>query len=139
MRAVESAPHRNANGGGGIRTPGAFRHSGFQDRHLKPLGHSSSRKKPHWPTPCGFRTSTVQHLYKAFGRFCQSDSVSSEISRARKGVGKDMFALSFSTGFRPWLFSKRYARILLFHGLSPAAIFKSIRLHSLLPRAFARG
>ena len=30
-----------SNGGGGIRTPGTFRYSGFQDRHLKPLGHSS--------------------------------------------------------------------------------------------------
>ena len=31
------------NGAGGIRTPGAFRHSGFQDRRLKPLGHRSRR------------------------------------------------------------------------------------------------
>ena len=29
------------NGAGGIRTPGAFRHNGFQDRRLKPLGHCS--------------------------------------------------------------------------------------------------
>ena len=28
-------------GAGGIRTPGAFRHNGFQDRRLKPLGHCS--------------------------------------------------------------------------------------------------
>ncbi len=28
-------------GGGGIRTPGTLRFSGFQDRRLKPLGHSS--------------------------------------------------------------------------------------------------
>lgn len=34
-----------SNGGGGIRTPGAFPHSGFQDRRLKPLGHSSGRLK----------------------------------------------------------------------------------------------
>ena len=26
----------------GIRTPGAFRHNGFQDRHLRPLGHLSA-------------------------------------------------------------------------------------------------
>ena len=30
------------NGGGGIRTPGTSLHNGFQDRHHKPLGHSSS-------------------------------------------------------------------------------------------------
>ena len=30
-----------SSGGGGIRTPGTLRYSGFQDRHLKPLGHSS--------------------------------------------------------------------------------------------------
>ena len=29
-------------GAGGIRTPGAFRHNGFQDRRLKPLGHCST-------------------------------------------------------------------------------------------------
>ena len=28
-------------GAGGIRTPGTFRHNGFQDRLLKPLGHRS--------------------------------------------------------------------------------------------------
>ncbi len=34
--------HRlSLNGAGGIRTPGAFRHNGFQDRRLKPLGHCS--------------------------------------------------------------------------------------------------
>ncbi len=33
------------SGGGGsrIRTHGAFRHSGFQDRRLKPLGHPSGK------------------------------------------------------------------------------------------------
>lgn len=31
----------NGIGAGGIRTPGAFRHNGFQDRRLKPLGHCS--------------------------------------------------------------------------------------------------
>ena len=30
-----------SNGAGGIRTPGALRHDGFQDRLLKPLGHRS--------------------------------------------------------------------------------------------------
>ena len=29
-------------GAGGIRTPGTFRHNGFQDRLLKPLGHRSN-------------------------------------------------------------------------------------------------
>ena len=29
------------NGAGGIRTPGTFRHNGFQDRLLQPLGHRS--------------------------------------------------------------------------------------------------
>ena len=29
------------NGAGGIRTPGAFRHNGFQDRRLQPLGQCS--------------------------------------------------------------------------------------------------
>ena len=33
---------KNLNGGGGIRTPGTRRYSGFQDRRLKPLGHSSN-------------------------------------------------------------------------------------------------
>ena len=33
--------HSTAIGGGGIRTPGGLPHNGFQDRHLKPLGHSS--------------------------------------------------------------------------------------------------
>ena len=28
-------------GAGGIRTPGALRHNGFQDRLLQPLGHRS--------------------------------------------------------------------------------------------------
>src|SRR3989339_374862 len=32
---------KNANGGERIRTPGTFRHNGFQDRHHQPLGHSS--------------------------------------------------------------------------------------------------
>src|SRR5450759_1690576 len=31
-------------GGGGIRTPGTFRFNGFQDRRLKPLGHSSAHR-----------------------------------------------------------------------------------------------
>ena len=30
------------SGGTGIRTPGEFPHDGFQDRRLKPLGHSST-------------------------------------------------------------------------------------------------
>ena len=29
-------------GGGGIRTPGELPHNGFQDRRLRPLGHSSA-------------------------------------------------------------------------------------------------
>lgn len=34
----------HATGGGrGIRTPGGFRHSGFQDRRLRPLGQPSAR------------------------------------------------------------------------------------------------
>src|SRR4051812_20664720 len=32
-------------GGGGIRTPGAFQRYGFQDRRLRPLGHSSRRRR----------------------------------------------------------------------------------------------
>ena len=31
----------SSGGGGGIRTPGTVRYSGFQDHRLKPLGHSS--------------------------------------------------------------------------------------------------
>ena len=34
------------NGSAGIRTPDAFRHNGFQDRHLQPLGHASINKNP---------------------------------------------------------------------------------------------
>ena len=30
------------DGGGGIRTPGDFRHNGFQDRRIKPLCHPST-------------------------------------------------------------------------------------------------
>ena len=34
------------HGEGEIRTHGAFRHAGFQDRFLKPLGHFSNLKVP---------------------------------------------------------------------------------------------
>ena len=37
------------NGAGGIRTPGAFRPNGFQDRRLKPLGHCSKSTRKHVP------------------------------------------------------------------------------------------
>src|SRR5688572_8647826 len=33
--------YQETGGGGGIRTPGDLRHGGFQDRCLRPLGHSS--------------------------------------------------------------------------------------------------
>ncbi len=34
-------PAHNQNGWGGIRTPGTFRYSGFQDRRNRPLCHPS--------------------------------------------------------------------------------------------------
>ena len=40
----QSPDGARAGGGGGIRTPGTFRYNGFQDRRLKPLGHSSARR-----------------------------------------------------------------------------------------------
>ena len=39
--AAESDYQVCGGGGGGIRTPGTLRHNGFQDRRLKPLGHTS--------------------------------------------------------------------------------------------------
>jgi hypothetical protein len=46
LAPLQMINHRR--GAGGIRTLGTFRHSGFQDRLLKPLGHRSSN--------CGTKT-----------------------------------------------------------------------------------
>ena len=49
--AASFAIFAGKNGGGrGIRTPGGFRHGGFQDRCLKPLDHSSDRIYSCWMT-----------------------------------------------------------------------------------------
>ena len=43
--ALAPLPYRNRRrGAGGIRTLGALRHSGFQDRLLRPLGHRSNQR-----------------------------------------------------------------------------------------------
>jgi hypothetical protein len=40
-RSQPSHLRRKTSGGEGIRTPGSLRHAGFQNRCLRPLGHSS--------------------------------------------------------------------------------------------------
>src|SRR5262252_2051843 len=47
-------------GGGGIRTPVPFRESGFQDRRLQPLGHSSRK--------AGENASAQTRICKALAR-----------------------------------------------------------------------
>ena len=42
---IKKAALKDSPGGGrGIRTPGPLRHNGFQDRHVRPLRHSSVTK-----------------------------------------------------------------------------------------------
>lgn len=54
-RTVPNTPR----GAGGIRTPGALRHSGFQDRRLQPLGHHSGR-----PSILRVNVAPVKSLYE---------------------------------------------------------------------------
>jgi hypothetical protein len=41
-KSTSAQRREKTGGGGGIRTPGTFRFNGFQDRRLRPLGHSSA-------------------------------------------------------------------------------------------------
>ncbi len=50
--SASRSPLRIFNGGGSrIRTHGAFRHNGFQDRRLQPLGHPSKKRTNYNESP----------------------------------------------------------------------------------------
>src|SRR5205814_1731293 len=61
-RSADLALWTRSGGGGGIRTPGTLQSSGFQDRRLKPLGHSST-----WRDASSFRFSSKSSACPAAG------------------------------------------------------------------------
>ena len=57
------------NGAGGIRTPGAFRHNGFQDRRLQPLGHCSGFSENR--NSAKTRSNALPFSLHRTGRYCK--------------------------------------------------------------------